>query len=222
MSLKLPEAFVGLGTRGYALLRHLVVLTCVQPSPHLTGGHPYVDDCCQTPRHLHASYILTHTSYPPWHLPTRPRPRPAFMLTHTTTHPLPCPAAAPVPPRRNYGHEQAAMGVRVDELHNLSPTAPYVPPPVALALQRAWDNGNRLVALLDEGSWKALAELSVQDGQQVGARQTRGNCGRHQGITGTLVPAREGEGRSRWARNAQLHVAGGRAVWQAWDDARGA
>ncbi len=88
------------------------------------------------------------------------------------------------------------MGVRVDELHNLSHTAPYVPPPVALALQRAWDNGNRLVALLDEGSWKALAELSVQDGQQVGAEwvvprctwHVGGRCGRDGKTPGELRP----------------------------------
>lgn len=69
--------------------------------------------------------------------------------------------------RRQYGSEQAAIGVRVDELHNLSPHAPYVPAAVALALQRAWDSGNRLVSQLDEGSWKALTEMETQHGQQV-------------------------------------------------------
>ncbi|EFJ52524.1 hypothetical protein VOLCADRAFT_86704 [Volvox carteri f. nagariensis] len=79
-------------------------------------------------------------------------------------------AAAPSssgPPRRHYGSEQAALGVRIDELHNLSVHAPYVPGAVALTLQRAWDSGNRLVSLLDEGSWKALTEMESQHGQQV-------------------------------------------------------
>lgn len=39
---------------------------------------------------------------------------------------------------------------------------------VALSLQRAWDSGNRLVSLLDDGSWKALAELEPHFGLQVG------------------------------------------------------
>ncbi|PNH05185.1 hypothetical protein TSOC_008623 [Tetrabaena socialis] len=69
--------------------------------------------------------------------------------------------------RRPMGAEQAAVGVRVDELHNLSPHAPFVPAPVALVLQRAWDSGNRLVSMLDEGSWKALTEMEPAHGQQV-------------------------------------------------------
>ncbi|GIL45860.1 hypothetical protein Vafri_2993 [Volvox africanus] len=69
--------------------------------------------------------------------------------------------------RRNYGSEQAALGVRIDELHNLSSHAPFVPGAVAMTLQRAWDSGNRLVSLLDEGSWKALTEMESQHGQQV-------------------------------------------------------
>ncbi|PNW77457.1 hypothetical protein CHLRE_10g437450v5 [Chlamydomonas reinhardtii] len=80
--------------------------------------------------------------------------------------PPPPPHAAP-PPRRHYGPEQSAAGVRIDELHNLSVHAPYVPPQVALSLQRAWDSGNRLVSLLDDGSWKALAELEPHFGLQV-------------------------------------------------------
>ncbi|GLC41211.1 hypothetical protein PLESTB_001526600 [Pleodorina starrii] len=103
---------------------------------------------------------------PPYSAPPpygAPAPYPPPMM-HA---PPPMAAASPSATRRHYGSEQQAVGVRVDELHNLSPHAPYVPASVALALQRAWDSGNRLVSLLDEGSWKALTEMEAQHGQQV-------------------------------------------------------
>lgn len=78
------------------------------------------------------------------------------------------PAVSPLPSgRRHFGAEQAGMGVRVNEFHGLSVHAPYVPPSVALQLQLLWDNGNQLVSLLDDGSWRALTELEANAGMQV-------------------------------------------------------
>lgn len=106
-------------------------------------------------------------------------------MTPAMTYPgvyMPAPAAAmpygypsaalqmarpPVPGRRHYGVEQAAMGVRVGEFHTLSAHAPYVPQQVAMQLQLLWDSGNQLVSLLDEGSWRALTELEPAAGLQV-------------------------------------------------------
>eukprot|EP00803_Ostreobium_quekettii_P004131 evm.model.scf_1618.3 EVM.evm.TU.scf_1618.3 scf_1618:19296-21016(+) len=66
--------------------------------------------------------------------------------------------------RRNYGMEQLQMGVRVDEFHGLSVFATYVHPAPALKLQQLWDEGVRLVSLLDDGAWDCLASLKAAEG----------------------------------------------------------
>ncbi|KAK2078923.1 hypothetical protein QBZ16_002613 [Prototheca wickerhamii] len=80
------------------------------------------------------------------------------------------PAAAPAAPAvpavpaglKHQGLEQLEWGVRVDEFHGLSPLAKYVHPAAALKLQQLWDQGNRLVSLLDDSSWERLARLDTQ------------------------------------------------------------
>ncbi|KAG2501245.1 hypothetical protein HYH03_001052 [Edaphochlamys debaryana] len=113
-----------------------------------------------------------HMPPPPYGMPPPYSPPPySAPPPYGAPPPYPPPMIHAPPPmsggRRHFGPDQAAAGVRVDELHNLSPHAPYVPPNVALALQRAWDSGNRLVSLLDDGSWKALTEMEPPHGQQV-------------------------------------------------------
>eukprot|EP00798_Chlamydomonas_sp_ICE-L_P029262 gene29262-12505_t len=49
-----------------------------------------------------------------------------------------------------FGGEQHALGVRVDEFHELSVFSPYVHPAPALKLQQLWDSGVRLVSLMDD------------------------------------------------------------------------
>jgi len=71
-----------------------------------------------------------------------------------------------IPPesdRHNYGMEQLQMGVRVDEFHKLSPHATYVHPAPSLKLQTLWDEGVRLVSVLDDGAWDALAQLKAPE-----------------------------------------------------------
>ena len=69
--------------------------------------------------------------------------------------------------RRNYGMEQLQMGVRVDEFHRLSVFAAFVHPAPALKLQQLWDEGVRLVSLLDDGAWEVLASLKAAEGLAV-------------------------------------------------------
>jgi hypothetical protein len=47
--------------------------------------------------------------------------------------------------RVSYGVEQAQLGVRTDEFHDLSIFAEFVRPAAALKLQMLWDQGNRRV-----------------------------------------------------------------------------
>ena len=54
-------------------------------------------------------------------------------------------------PSKHFGLQQLEWGVRVDELHGLSPFAKYVHPAAALKLQQLWDASNKLVSLLDDG-----------------------------------------------------------------------
>ncbi|GAX76211.1 hypothetical protein CEUSTIGMA_g3655.t1 [Chlamydomonas eustigma] len=61
--------------------------------------------------------------------------------------------------RVSFGVDQAQLGVRTDEFHDLSVFAEFVRPAAALKLQMLWDQGNRLVSLLDDRSWELLAEL---------------------------------------------------------------
>eukprot|EP00887_Chlorella_sp_A99_P002535 scaffold6.g2535.t1 len=75
----------------------------------------------------------------------------------------PAPAAAPSVPARHFAMEQTEWGVRVDEFHGLSPFAKYVHPAAALKLQQLWDSGNKLVSLLDDVSWEALACLDARN-----------------------------------------------------------
>eukprot|EP00803_Ostreobium_quekettii_P010684 evm.model.scf_4266.1 EVM.evm.TU.scf_4266.1 scf_4266:598-4927(-) len=70
---------------------------------------------------------------------------------------------APESDRHNYGMEQLQMGVRVDEFHKLSPHATYVHPAPSLKLQTLWDEGVRLVSVLDDGAWDALAQLKAPE-----------------------------------------------------------
>lgn len=45
---------------------------------------------------------------------------------------------------------QVEWGVRVDELHQVSASAPYIHPAVAKKLQDLWDEGSNLLSLLDD------------------------------------------------------------------------
>lgn len=65
--------------------------------------------------------------------------------------------------KHNYGMEQLQMGVRVDEFHKLSSLATYVHPAPALKLQQLWDEGVRLVSVLDDGAWEALTQLRAPE-----------------------------------------------------------
>eukprot|EP00951_Prasinocladus_malaysianus_P048831 scaffold662885_cov46-Prasinocladus_malaysianus.AAC.1 len=58
---------------------------------------------------------------------------------------------------------QISLGVRVDEFHNLSMHAPAVHAAPALKLQQLWDEGCRLVSLLDDRAWEALAALGAPE-----------------------------------------------------------
>ena len=69
------------------------------------------------------------------------------------------PAAA----ANNHSMAQIALGVRVDEFHNLSMHAPMVHAAPALKLQQLWDEGCRLVSLLDDRAWEALAALGAPE-----------------------------------------------------------
>ncbi|GLI63973.1 hypothetical protein VaNZ11_007141 [Volvox africanus] len=132
------------------------------PPPHHHGMNP--------PPPYGMNPPPSYSPPPPYSAPPPPPPygAPSSYAPPMMHAPPPMAAApAPTPMRRNYGSEQSALGVRIDELHNLSPHAPFVPGSVAMTLQRAWDSGNRLVSLLDEGSWKALTEMESQHGQQV-------------------------------------------------------
>ncbi|GIL94521.1 hypothetical protein Vretimale_747 [Volvox reticuliferus] len=138
------------------------------PPPHHHGITPPPPHGITPP-----PYGMPPPSYsppPPYSAPPPPpygAPSPYVPPMMHAPPPVAAAAPTPAPMRRNYGSEQATLGVRIDELHNLSPHAPFVPGAVAMALQRAWDSGNRLVSLLDEGSWKALTEMESQHGQQV-------------------------------------------------------
>lgn len=65
--------------------------------------------------------------------------------------------------KHNYGMEQMQMGVRVDEFHKLSSLATYVHPAPSLKLQQLWDEGVRLVSVLDDGAWEALTQLRAPE-----------------------------------------------------------
>lgn len=45
---------------------------------------------------------------------------------------------------------QIDWGVRVDELHQVSPSAAYIHPGIAKRLQDLWDEGSNLLSLLDD------------------------------------------------------------------------
>eukprot|EP01025_Chloroclados_australasicus_P047856 TRINITY_DN539_c0_g2_i1.p1 TRINITY_DN539_c0_g2~~TRINITY_DN539_c0_g2_i1.p1 ORF type:complete len:520 (+),score=85.72 TRINITY_DN539_c0_g2_i1:290-1849(+) len=62
-----------------------------------------------------------------------------------------------------YGLEQAQMGVRVLEFHNLSEYAAYVHPAAALKLQQLWDAGINVLSEMNSQSWEALAMLNGDD-----------------------------------------------------------
>lgn len=64
---------------------------------------------------------------------------------------------------RDHSMEQMALGVRVDEFHNLSMHAPMVHAAPALKLQQLWDEGCRLVSLLDDRAWEGLASLGAPE-----------------------------------------------------------
>lgn len=73
-------------------------------------------------------------------------------------------AAAPPPGIKHYALEQVQWGVRVDEFQSLNPLAKYVHPAAALRLQQLWDvEQNKLVSVLNEASWEALAGLDAQN-----------------------------------------------------------
>ncbi|GAX81670.1 hypothetical protein CEUSTIGMA_g9098.t1 [Chlamydomonas eustigma] len=65
--------------------------------------------------------------------------------------------------RVSYGVQQAQLGVRTDEFHDLSKFAEFVSPSAAKKLQVLWDQGNRLVSLLDDRSWELLADLPAPE-----------------------------------------------------------
>eukprot|EP00879_Flechtneria_rotunda_P024758 GHRR01026265.1.p1 GENE.GHRR01026265.1~~GHRR01026265.1.p1 ORF type:complete len:565 (+),score=204.87 GHRR01026265.1:162-1856(+) len=65
--------------------------------------------------------------------------------------------------RKQYGAEQAQLGVRVAEFHGLSPFAVFVHPSPALKLQQLWDEGNELVSMLDDKVWQVLAETPAPE-----------------------------------------------------------
>ena len=52
----------------------------------------------------------------------------------------------------------------MDELHNLSVFATCVHPAPALKLQQLWDQGVRLVALMDDRAWETLSQLGAPEG----------------------------------------------------------
>jgi len=69
---------------------------------------------------------------------------------------------------KHYALEQVQWGVRVDEFQALSPYAKYVHPAAALRLQQLWDvDQNKLVSVLDENSWLALAGLDAPNSVKV-------------------------------------------------------
>jgi hypothetical protein len=47
-------------------------------------------------------------------------------------------------------HAQIEWGVRVDELHQVSPSAAYIHQGIAKRLQDLWDEGSNLLSLLDD------------------------------------------------------------------------
>lgn len=60
---------------------------------------------------------------------------------------------------KDHSKLQKALGVRTNELHQLSPFATFVPASVALKLQNLHDKGVTFVTVLDERSWKTLGTL---------------------------------------------------------------
>lgn len=78
---------------------------------------------------------------------------------------MPPPVDVPYGPgeRHDYGFEHLQMGVRVDEFHKLSPHAVYVHTAPALKLQQLWDEGIRLVSILDDAAWELLSELGAPE-----------------------------------------------------------
>jgi hypothetical protein len=74
--------------------------------------------------------------------------------------PPPGPAPTPAPALVDYSADHAAWGIRTAEMHALSPLARCVPPPAAARLQQLWDaEGCKLVSLMGERAWGALAAL---------------------------------------------------------------
>jgi hypothetical protein len=72
---------------------------------------------------------------------------------------------AGAPPPKHFALEQVQWGVRVDEFQGLSPLAKFVHPAAALRLQQLWDvDQNKMVSVLNEASWEALAGLDAQGG----------------------------------------------------------
>ena len=69
----------------------------------------------------------------------------------------------PPGPSNDRSMDQIALGVRVDEFHNLSMHAPMVHAAPALKLQQLWDDGCRLVSLLDDRAWEGLAALGAPE-----------------------------------------------------------
>ena len=78
------------------------------------------------------------------------------------------PVAATVAQPKHYALEQVQWGVRVDEFQALSNHAKFVHPAAALQLQKLWDEDqNKLVSVMDENSWMALAGLDALNGVKV-------------------------------------------------------
>lgn len=78
------------------------------------------------------------------------------------------PPAASSSAAKHYALEQVQWGVRVDEFQALSPYAKFVHPAAALRLQQLWDvDQNKLVSVLDENSWLALAGLDAPNSVKV-------------------------------------------------------
>jgi hypothetical protein len=92
---------------------------------------------------------------------------PTAQLVQTGVAPaggVPMASSQPVQvPKKNYGVDQAKLGVRTDEFHSLSVFAVYVRPAPALKLQELWDDGNALVSLLDDAAWSALSDIGAPE-----------------------------------------------------------
>lgn len=143
--------------------------------PRLGGGHeskrPRSDSYSRDAPASHRTYDYVPTAQRLGTAASRPGTTPYDPQALAGLYSAPIMSAQPAASSsaaKHYALEQVQWGVRVDEFQALSPYAKYVHPAAALRLQQLWDvDQNKLVSVLDENSWLALAGLDAPNSVKV-------------------------------------------------------